>query len=494
MRDLVYQLSLLWRRMLEYLGILRVVIDIGNEEIRILEAYKFLSYFKVLSMSSERITDTDNIVFVIERFIERFATHPIRRVNLALSSTSIIPLFMSFPGLPREKIQSAILWEIERSIPLPLEEAYFSYKILSRTNEKGTQIWNVMAVVAKRDEVDRYLEAFRHMNILVEEISYLPVNILSALKISDSENATGYISISHHGLELYIMLNKEIINFGHYIGDFRNINSVTIRNIVDYFADFIKKRIAFLEKIIVIGNYDGDVNGIVDSIMDSLNIFTMPAGNDEYKGTIRKSRMESRNFDILGFTYDSFINLHIEPKKIHSLHIKDVLVRAAIIIFLLLDILSFSFIPRIISSHQDYSVIKKAQNLGDEISMDSAVSNMAVTLEQIETLEELKEEHAELMRKIQEIESLGIKASNLKVILAEISRLIPDDVILTSLNIDESDGIMLGTAGSSDGLENFIVYLVNSRVMEDVVLSRADLVADGDNTEIEFKITFEVDR
>lgn len=491
MTEFFYKLSLLWRKLMEYLGILRVNIDIGNEEIRIIEAYRFLGSFSILSTSSERIPEGSDLSFSIERFMQRYATHQVRRVNLTLSSTSIIPLFLSFPGLPKEKIQSAILWEIERNIPLPLEEAYYSYKIVSKSQEDLKSVWNILAVVAKKEVVHSYLKAFQKMNILVEEVSYLPINILSSLELPHSQNSSGYLFISTHTLELYIIKQKKIVAFDHYIGDFSRITAVTVRNIVDTFANYIQMRVSFLEKITVISKDDIDVDDLVQNMTDSLNIFTQTASTEDFHEDLRQKDGSFHLYDLLGFTKKSYLNLPIEPESLHKSHSLDRLSRAGMIAFVLLDLLSICFLPKMLSTAKNYAQIELAQNSDISEIRDSEIYTLAVKLSNVAVLQDYEAEQAELLTKIAEIESLGIDSSNLKVTLSEICRLIPDVVWLDALYIDDGTGEMIGYSETSEGLQNFVLFLVESRVVDEVKLSSAQLDS-GALTAIEFSITFEV--
>lgn len=461
------------RSALEYLGILKVIIDIKNDEIRIIEAFKFLAYFRIISIKSEVIYDRDRLSFILERFLEKNTTHKIRRIYLTLSSTSIIPLFFSFPGIPKEKIESAILWEIERNIPLPLEEAYYTYKIVSKVSEEGKNVWNVIAVVAKKEEVDRYIDIFRNLNIIVEEVSYLPINILSALQISASENAIGYIYICEHTIELYIVLHKKIINFTHLIGEFDENTPITVKNIVDYFAGFIKKRIAFLERVIVICDNEKIRQEIVDSIFDSISIFTLPASQEDFIGIFRRMEAGLSIYDLVGFAYKNYIKLEISSKSVKNLHFQDVAIRAFIVAFILFDIFSVAFFPAILIANDEYNLITRAKDTPIDQIQDSRTLEMAEKLAMIEKIDQYKKREENLIRKIQEIKSAGIDSSRLKIMLMEVCRIIPMDVWVSKIEVTNHIGQMQGYSLTSDGLENFVVYLINSRVIKDVVLEKA---------------------
>ncbi|OHD53375.1 MAG: hypothetical protein A2Y33_05540 [Spirochaetes bacterium GWF1_51_8] len=480
------------RMILEYMGILKVIIDIGNEEIRIIEAIKFLVYFRIISIKSEKVYDVDQFSFIIERFLEKNTTHKIRRINLTLSSTSIIPLFFSFPGIPKTKIESAVLWEIERNIPLPLEEAYYSYKMISNVMEDGKNVWNIMAVIAKKDEIDKYLNTFRNLGIIVEDISYLPINILGAIKQGGSENSVGYVYICDHSIELIIILKNKIINFAHYIGDFQNINQITLRNIVDYFATFIKKRISFLERIIVISKHEGVSSDISESLFDSLNIFTLPATHDDFISVFDNPTFEKSIYDLIAFANKSYINLQITSQKVRSMHTMDVAVRVIFIVFLVLDGLSVLLFPSILISQQKFNLIKiaKESTLPIEEIQEADVREMAEKLKEMQEIKSLKDKHEDLVHRINDIKNTGIISSSLKIVLNELCRKIPGDVWLKKVVVQNNSGEINGYSLTSEGLENFVFALVNSHVIRNIVLKNADLIKTKNSTLIKFSVTF----
>ncbi len=482
----------IFRRILEYLGILRVIIDIGNEEIRFIEAIRFFKIFKIITVRSEKQYDSARFAFILERFLEKNASHKIKRINLTLSSTSIIPLYLTFPGIPRDKIESAILWEMERNIPLSIDEAYYTYKIVSQLFENGVTVWNVLAVISKKDEVDKYIQTFKDLGIIVEDVSYLPINILSTLDVGTTDNSIGYVYITQHAIELYVLLKKKIISFAHYIGNFDNINKITIHNIVDYFADFIQRRVSFLERIVVINQTEGSDGSVAETLLDSLNIITLPATKTDFLPVFQVEGMDENIYDLLGFSYKSYLNLPISSQQVKKLHIRDVVIRIVVVLLIILNVFSISFYPVILAANQKYSIVKRAKTTKADQIKNPKVKEMAEDLFMIDKITTLKARQNELMTKIEDIKNSGVQSSNLKLIIAELSRLIPDDVWIKSLSLDNDKGIMKGYSSSSSGLEQFIVYMVNSKTLKDVVLKDADFNKLNSSSQLEFTIEFGV--
>lgn len=407
-------LTALFRQLLEYLGILRVIIDVGSEEIRILEVIQFPGFFRVLSMKSEKVYDIERFSFFMERFLEKNKTHPVGRVTLTLSGTSVIPIFLSFPGIPREKIKSAILWEIEKNIPLPLEESYFSYRVVSSTVENGQTVWNVLAVIAKRDEVDRYVDTFQRMGIHVENVFYLPINIISLVKGSSSDNALGYVYLSSNFIELYVMHRGKIISFSRYIGDFTKGINITIRNIKDYFAEFIKKRITFLERIVFIGKTTDVQDEIISSLFDSLNIVTLPLSDEDLKPGLKLSEMKDDFYDLVGFSHRPAVKLDISSRKNREIHRRDLILRALVMGFLVINIVTLAALPFILYQNRNYEIItlaKKAkpQEIRDE-GLRQEVMRTMETLSNVIKVDAAKARQNDLIRKINDIRSSGIES------------------------------------------------------------------------------------
>ena len=78
------------------------------------------------------------------------------------------------------------------------------------------------------------------------------------------------------------------------------------------------------------------------------------------------------------------------------------------------------------------------------------------------------------------------------MVLAELSRVIPPDVRITDLNITREKADIKGMSKSSKGLDSFITALVNSSILKNVVLKEAVSHRTGNETSVQFTISFEV--
>lgn len=82
-----------------------------------------------------------------------------RETNLSLPETHVFTRLVELPGLTDEEVGSAISWQAESYIPIPLEEASIDYQIIGRRGQQNTiqASVQVLLVAAPRNLVDSYV-------------------------------------------------------------------------------------------------------------------------------------------------------------------------------------------------------------------------------------------------------------------------------------------------------------------------------------------------
>jgi type IV pilus assembly protein PilM len=122
-----------------------------------------------------------------------FADHSLSKMDVRLSipesfvSTKII----SIPPLTDAELASAINWQAEQHIPIPLEELALEYQVLYRPSrqEKEGQM-RVLMVGIRKSLVDRYLDVFLRAGIEPTVIETQTISILRALQVQLSDPPT----------------------------------------------------------------------------------------------------------------------------------------------------------------------------------------------------------------------------------------------------------------------------------------------------------------
>lgn len=482
-------------QILEFLGILKVVLDIGNEKLRLLEVIRFLWFKQVLLIESEQLLDTSRIGFMIERFLEKYASHQVRRIYLTLSSVSVIPMFLPLPGIPKDKISSVIKWQVDKLVPLTPTEVYTGFQVLSKIEdlEIETAGWNVMAISARKSEINPILETLANLGIIVQSIQYAPFQFLKLFLTTPQPTAEGLILSTTNTTFLMIIHLGHIVHFSQVMDPIEPPTEIKLKNIVKFFTEFIRRGGSFLSKISLMGEIDTESQmELVQILMESLNIIVVPVTRKDLDPVVSFSSLSFQDLDLSAI----FVKKKILPTILLPVNqkerIRDLFFRTTILLLIFFNLISILILPMVFQSFRNHKVyhlakIKKITELKSTKSIQ-----IAETLQKIQKLHEYEEQQQSLIEKIEKLKKQGITSSNIKMILAEISKLIPDTVWLTDLSIQKNNGILKGKSSSTSGLEDFIVKLVNSPFLNNVVLKKADMKKISGTKMIHFTILFEV--
>ncbi len=488
-------LQQLFYQSLEFLGILKVILDVGNEQLRLLEVIDLPWFKKVLRQESEQLLDTSRVGFMIERFLEKYTSHRVRRLHLGLSSVSVIPMFFSLPGIPKDKISSVIKWQVDKLVPLQPNEVYTGFRTLSKIEDLDldTKGWNVMTITARKSEVDPMLETLHELGIIVQSIQYTPIQLIKLFQTTPQPTAEGMILSTTNATFLIIIHSGHIVHFSQIMDPIIPITDIKLKNTVKFFTEFIRRGGSFLSKISVMGDIPQEPQmELVQVLMESLNIMVMPVTRAELKSVAQQFPLPFKTMDLVALLDKEIvlpeIILPIKQKERN----RDFIFRGAVLFFIVFNLLSVLTLPLIFKTFRQYRVFHIAKTKKISEMKSQKTIEMAEQIQKIAEIHSYEKKQKVLLEKIDELKKQGITSSNIKMILGEISKLIPDSVWLTDLSIQKGVGILKGKSSSSIGLENFVVKLVNSLFLTKVVLKKATLKRGSTSRLLEFTILFEV--
>lgn len=108
------------------------------------------------AMSSATQADNETIAVAIKQLMKETGTKT-RAVTLALPESKVFTRVIEVPQLSVRELSSAIKWEAEQYIPLPLDQVNVDYTVLREAKDTGTNKMEVLLVAAPKSLVDRYL-------------------------------------------------------------------------------------------------------------------------------------------------------------------------------------------------------------------------------------------------------------------------------------------------------------------------------------------------
>jgi type IV pilus assembly protein PilM len=162
-----------------------VGIDIGSKTIKIVELSRdgdryHLRASGVVSykgVSPEQTHDDKELVPLVESIKKLYKEAKIgsREVVISLPEQNVFTRVIKFPLLTDAEIASAVKWESEQYIPIPMNEAVVQHQIIERREDKSPGYISVLLVATPKSVVERYarLMELSGLNLVVVESEML---------------------------------------------------------------------------------------------------------------------------------------------------------------------------------------------------------------------------------------------------------------------------------------------------------------------------------
>lgn len=141
-------------------------IDIGSHSIKLIEIGKdssgqvlvnaatILTPPKVIGSSAQ--VDAETVSTAIRKLIKDTGTKS-KSVHLALPESQVFTRVIEVPQLSKQELSSAIKWEAEQYIPLPLDQVTMDFSILRESKDTGTNMMQVLLVAAPKILLEKYV-------------------------------------------------------------------------------------------------------------------------------------------------------------------------------------------------------------------------------------------------------------------------------------------------------------------------------------------------
>jgi type IV pilus assembly protein PilM len=140
------------------------------------------------------VIDVDTLAGVLR---ELFAEHKLaKRVRLGVANQRIVMRTVELPPLtdPKE-IASAVQFQAQEHIPMPLEQAVLEHQSLGVVETADGPRTRIVLVAARRDMIDRLLEATTRAGLRPHGIDLSAFAMIRALHRSDATGTTVYVSV-----------------------------------------------------------------------------------------------------------------------------------------------------------------------------------------------------------------------------------------------------------------------------------------------------------
>lgn len=161
----------------------RLAFDLGNRELRLLEADgRRLTRHAELLLPDGAIVDgiaTPLLTAVVRGVIQEHGLAS-RAVRVAIAETGTAFRDFPLPRLPASELNSAVLFEGRRLIPLDPEDVYFAWHAQRRSSG-----YAVYLVAARRAMIDGVITALTSAGLTVEHLDLKPLALARGMGVAD---------------------------------------------------------------------------------------------------------------------------------------------------------------------------------------------------------------------------------------------------------------------------------------------------------------------
>ncbi len=241
------------------------------------------------SLSSSLAADQEAIARTIKQLIADTGAKS-TTVNIALPESQVFTKVIEVPQLSERELASAIKWEAEQYIPLPLDQVNLDFTILRDSKETGTSKMEVLLVASPKALLEKYLNILElaELEPLAAETEIIS-NSRALVRSLPSVRTVMVVSIGAQTTDLAI-LHDGVLGFTRSIGAGGDAMTRAIAQALDFTvpqAEEFKKTYGVDPK-----QLEGKLVAAVKPVLDTI-IGEMRRAVVFYQGKYRDERVET---------------------------------------------------------------------------------------------------------------------------------------------------------------------------------------------------------
>lgn len=130
-------------------------------------------------------------------------------VALALPESQVFTRVIEVPALSAHELSSAISWEAEQYIPLPLDQVNIDYSILRDAKQTGTDKMDVLLVACPKSLLEKYLSIIEMAELIpiAAETEIIATSRALVRSVANIKNAVLLVSLGAQTTDLAILRN-----------------------------------------------------------------------------------------------------------------------------------------------------------------------------------------------------------------------------------------------------------------------------------------------
>jgi len=172
-------------------------LDIGSSNIKIVQLKKNKDKYQLTAFGSapsttkgllsEAESDITALAEVIKKLHKEIGIKT-KNIATALPQDQVFTRVITLPNLSNEEIESALQWEAEQYVPIPLSEVILTYEIVGKTKENNTENMELLLAAAPKSLVEKTIQILKIAGFNPVSIEMEIIPIVRSLISSDHQS------------------------------------------------------------------------------------------------------------------------------------------------------------------------------------------------------------------------------------------------------------------------------------------------------------------
>jgi type IV pilus assembly protein PilM len=194
-------------------------LDIGSHKIKIIKLTKSGSQYRLMALGnapstqkgilSEAENDLTSLVSIIKKLHQESKINT-KNVVSSLPQDQVFTQVVSLPKISENELISALKWEAEQYVPIPLSEVTLTHQIIGESTEKGKEKIEVLLAAAPNRLIDRMVTILKTAGFNLISLELEIMAVARSLIPSNSET-TMVVDLGAKATDIAVIDNGQII-------------------------------------------------------------------------------------------------------------------------------------------------------------------------------------------------------------------------------------------------------------------------------------------
>lgn len=459
-------------------------IDFDYQSVKIIQVKKIKDKFILLKFACERVVseDDDKIAQLIGEILKKNKIKPIN-LYTCINRRFTTVRYLELPSIDQEEIKQMVKFQVGKFLPYPIQELIIGIQLIAKYDNFS----QIMVVVVHKDIVNKHIEILKRINLEPDKILFSSQAIFNSCYNSQYQDSSmAIIDIGSLSTEIDF-INKNRLSFSR--SSTLNLDTNWEENLINEIKISIKaykneiKNAKDIQKVILSGNIH-ELKNLDKKLTNELDVnveINQPLKRLIITPKLRKMyRLVEENPQLA-----TVIGLVLTDKEVIDLLPEDIkgykkqkerrknLILTLILISLLALLLVMFIERKIFDTYQYLTYLNK-----------ELTTNLPL-VKQVE----LKKKRLKVIKKEIINKTLSIE------IIAEIYKLIPQDIFLNELVFEEdTTTIIRGEAKNMASVFSLITILENSTYFKNVKVNYATKRKVSEKEVADFQITCQLEK